>query len=48
MTNYKEGKVGLTNNQLKKYDSATEKKTGTTLRITKKTSTMKNYHINYF
>ena len=36
MGNYEEARVKLTNNQLKELESLTKKKTGTTLRITKK------------
>ena len=36
MAIYEEAKVNLTNTQLKKLKSATRKKTGTTLRISKK------------
>ena len=37
MAIYEEAKVNLTNTQLNKLKSATRKKTGTTLRISKKT-----------
>ena len=36
MVNYKEARVKLTNNQLKKLESAAKHKSGTTLTITKK------------
>ena len=35
MANYEEGRVKLTDNQLKRFRSASKNKTGTTLRITK-------------
>ena len=36
MTNYEEASVNFTNNQLKKLNTAAKSKTGTTLKITKK------------
>ena len=48
MTNYEEARAELTNTQLNRFESAARKKTGTTLRITKKTFNTKNYLMNYF
>lgn len=44
---FEEGIAKLTNAQLSKLESAAKDKTGTTLRLTKKSFNMKNYHINY-
>ena len=48
MVNYQEPRVKLTNTQLNKLKSAARKKTGTILRLNKKTLKMKNCHMNYF
>ena len=48
MVNYEEARVKLTNNQLKKLESAAKHKSGTTLTITKKKFKMKNFLMNYF
>ena len=47
VANYEEARVKLTNAQLNKLKSVGKKKTGTTIRITKKTFKMKNYLMNY-
>ena len=47
MKYFEEGRAKLTNAQLSKLKSAAKDKTGTTLRLTKKSFNMKNYHINY-
>ena len=48
MANYEKAKVKITNTDLNKLKSAAKDKTGTTLRISKKTFEMKNCFINYF
>ena len=48
MANYEEARGKLTNTQLCKLRSAAKNNTGTTLRTTKKTFKMKNYHMYYF
>ena len=48
MANYEEARVKLINTQLTKIKPPPKNKTGTTLRITKKTFKIRNCHINYF
>ena len=48
MTNYQEARVKLINKQLNKLKSVAKNKTGTILRVNKKTLNMKNCHMNYF
>ena len=48
MANYQEARVKPTNAQLNKLKSAAKNKTGTVLRLTKKTLKMKSCHMNYF
>ena len=48
MTKYEEARVKLAYTHLNKLISAPKCKTGATLRITKKTFKMKNWHMNYF
>ena len=47
MKYFEEGRAKLTNAQLSKLKSAAKDKTGTTLRLTKKSFNMKNCNINY-
>ena len=48
MANYQEARVKLTNTKLNKLKSAAKNKTGTILRLNRKTLKMKNCHRNYF
>ena len=48
IANYEEARAKLTTTQLNKLKSAAKNKTGTILRLNKKTLKMKNYHMNYF
>ena len=47
MANYQEVRVKLTNTQLNKLKSEVKNKTGTTLRVNKK-SFEDDHHMNYF
>ena len=48
MANYQEARFKLTNTQLSKLKSVAKNRTGTILRLNKKTLKMKNCHMNYF
>ena len=48
MANYQETRVKLTNKHLSKLKPAAKNKTGTILRLSKKSLKMKNCHMNYF
>ena len=48
MANYQEARVKLTNTKWNKFKFAAKNKTGTILRLNKKTVKMKNCHVNYF
>ena len=48
MANYEEARAKLTKTQLNKLKSVVKNKTGTTLKITRKTFKIKNYVMNYY
>ena len=48
MENYEEARVTITKSQLSKLKYVTKNENETVLRITKNTSKMKNYLMNYF
>ena len=48
MANYEQARVKVANSQLKELKSAAKKKTGTTLRITKKNFQDEELPINHF
>ena len=48
MANYEQARVKVANSQLKELKSAAKKKTGTTLRITKKNFQDEELRINHF